>query len=185
MRRKKDGIRLTREERAFMSELYKQHAHVAYYAALRQANDPQVALDLTQECFLCLMKHISTLQDMECCKINAYIVVAIRRIYLNYALRESKRQHLSLSGPSAVAEARKTILEKQEMQEEVQMTLSSVLGQLSPHDRRILESYYIVGLTDAEVAAELGCKPESIRAMRSRACERARLAMEKGEDTNG
>lgn len=186
MRRQKERIKLTPQDKEFMAKLYENHARIAYYAALREAKDAQLARDLTQDCFECLMKNISTVRSLECCKINAYIVTVIRRLYINYAIKESKKTLLPIDQPSVAAEVESLLAEKDQEQAEIRLTLQTLLEQLSPRDRRILESYYIEGLPDAELAETFCCNADSIRSMRSRVCRKARrigLRSEEGDET--
>ena len=90
MRKQREINRLTEEERAFMDSLYEAHKKTMYYAAFRECHDPDIANDLMQECWINLIKNISTIQKLDCCKIDAYIVIAIRRLYINYAKKESR-----------------------------------------------------------------------------------------------
>ena len=186
MRKQKERIKLTPQDKEFLTDLYEKHARIAYYVALRESKNTQLARDLTQDCFECLMKNISTVRSLECCKIDAYIVTVIRRLYINYAIKESKKTLLPIDQPSVAAEVERLLAEKNQAQEETQLTLRTLLEQLSPRDRLILESYYIEGLPDAELAESFRCSPDSIRGMRSRACRRARrigLKSEEGDET--
>ena len=182
MRRKTERIQLTREEKEFLTELYQQHSRVAFRAALSLSRNPEVAGDLVQECFIGLMKNISTVRSLECCKVDAYIVTAIRRLCINYAVKESKRALLPIEQPSVAVRVDDLITRKTEEEAELHLTLTSLLEQLSERDRRILESYYIEGLPDEALAAEFRCNPNSIRMLRSRACSRAKAIGLKSEE---
>ena len=71
MRRKREINRLTEEDRAFMEALYENHKKTMYYAALRECRDPHLANDLMQDCLVNLIKNISTIRKLDCCKIDA------------------------------------------------------------------------------------------------------------------
>jgi RNA polymerase sigma factor (sigma-70 family) len=63
--------------------------------------------------------------------------------------------------------------------------VKDLLDQLSPRDQLILQSKYILGLNEEEIAAAVGCKPNSVRTLISRARERAKaigLKSEKGDE---
>ena len=186
MRKKRERIGLSQADKAFMTTLYEQQINVAYHTALRISNDKQITWDLTQECFENLIKNISTLRTLECCKIDAYIVIVIRRLYYNYAKKESKMTLLPIDQPSVAAEVDEMIAEKKREHSASRLTLTTLLEQLQERDRRILESYYIEGLPDETLAEEFQCKVDSVRALRSRACKRAKaigLRSEEGDET--
>ena len=189
MRRKREINRLTEEERAFMDTLYDNHKKTMYYAALQECHDPHLAYDLMQDCLVNLIKNISTIRKLDCCKIDAFIVIAIRRLYINYAKKESKATLLPIDQPSVAEAADENNAELELEKEETKQTLKDLLDQLSPRDQLILQSKYILGLNEEEIAAAVGCKPNSVRMLLCRARDRAKaigLKPEKGaEKGNG
>lgn len=185
MRKKREINRLTAEERAFMEKLYENHKKTIYYAALRESRDPHVADDLTQDCLVNLIKNISTIRKLDCCKIDAYIVVAIRRLYINYAKKESKVTLLPIDRPFIAGLVDEKSAEAALEKEAVKQDVECLLDQLSERDRLILQSKYILGLDEEEIAAAVGCKPNSVRTLICRAREHAKaigLKSEKGDE---
>ena len=67
--------------------------------------------------------------------------------------------------------------------EEELRALADALPKLSERDRRLLESKYILGLSDKDIAKELDISPPSVRNYLTRARRRA-YAMMKGENVN-
>lgn len=185
MRKKKERIPLTAEDRAFMRDLYENHWKTALYTAQRVTPDQQLVNDLVQECFLNLIKNISTVRKLDCCKVDAYIVVVIRRLSINHAKKESRMTLLPIELPSIAAKADIRAAEIAQEQEDAKLDLESLLAQLSPRDSLLLQSKYITGMEDDELAAEFGCKPNSIRMLLSRARKRAEaigLRSEEGDE---
>ena len=185
MRKKKERIPLTAEDRVFMEELYENHWKTVYYAARRETSDPLLVEDLMQDCYLNLIKNISTIRKLECCKADAYIVVVIRRLFINYAKKESRTTLLPIELPSIAAKADIYAAEVTQEQEDAKLDLETLLAQLSPRDSLLLQSKYIVGMTDDELAAAFGCKQSSVRMLLSRARHRAEaigLRSEEGDE---
>lgn len=185
MRKQREINRLTEEERAFMDSLYEAHKKTMYYAAFRECHDPDIANDLMQECWINLIKNISTIQKLDCCKIDAYIVIAIRRLYINYAKKESRATLLPIDQPFIATAVDEKSAELELEKEAAKQTVKDLLDQLSPRDQLILQSKYILGLNEEEIAAAVGCKPNSVRTLISRARERAKaigLKSEKGDE---
>ena len=185
MRKKKERIPLTAEERVFMEELYEKHKKTMYFAARRETSDPELIKDLMQECFLNLIKNISTVRKLDCCKVDAYIVVVIRRLYINHAKKESRTTLLPIELPSIAAKADIYAAEIAQEQEDAKLDLETMLAQLSVRDSLLLQSKYITGMEDEALAAEFGCKPSSIRMLLSRARKRAEaigLRSEEGDE---
>ena len=185
MRRKREINRLTEEDRAFMEALYENHKKTMYYAALRECRDPHLANDLMQDCLVNLINNISTIRKLDCCKIDAYIVVAIRRLYINYAKKESRTTLLPIDQPLIAAIADEKSAEVELAKETTKQTVKDLLDQLSPRDQLILQAKYILGLNEEEIAVAVGCKPNSVRTLICRAREHARtigLKSEKGDE---
>ena len=185
MSKKREINRLTEEERTFMETLYENHKKIMYYVALRECRDPHLANDLMQDCLVNLIKNISTIRKLDCCKIDAYIVVAIRRLYINYAKKESRTTLLPIDLPfiTGLVDAKSAEIELEK--EAVKQDVECLLDQLSERDRLILQSKYILGLNEEEIAAAVGCKPNSVRMLLCRAREHARaigLKSEKGDE---
>ncbi len=185
MRRKREINRLTAEERAYMETLYEDHKKTMYYVALRECHDPHLADDLMQDCMVNLIKNVSTIRKLNCCKIDAYIVVAIRRLYINYAKKESRATLLPIDQPFIAAAVDEKSAELELEKEATKQTVKALLDQLSPRDQLILQSKYILGLNEEEIAAAVGCKPNSVRTLLCRARDRAKaigLKSEKGDE---
>ena len=185
MRKKKERLPLSAEDRGYMDALYRSHWKTALYAAQRECNDPQRVSDLVQDCFLNLIKNISTIRKLDCCKIDAYIVVVIRRLNINHASKESRTTLLPIDQPSVAATSNLRAAEIAQEQEDVKLDLETLLSQLSPRDSLLLQSKYIAGMTDDELAAAFGCQPDSVRTLLSRARKRAAaigLGSEEGDE---
>ena len=185
MKRKREINRLTDEDRAFMANLYESHKKTMYYAALQACRNPHLANDLMQDCLVNLINNISTLRKLDCCKIDAYIVVAIRRLYFNYAKKERRTTLLPIDEPFIAAVADEKIAEIELEKEAAKQTVKDLLDRLSPRDQLILQSKYILGLNEEEIAAAVGCKPSSVRTLICRARARAKaigLNSEKGDE---
>lgn len=174
MRKPKERPPLTPEERVFMKELYETHRQTIYCAARRVTDDLQLAADLMQECCLNLIKNVSTIRKLECCKIDAYIVIVVRRLYINHAKKESKAALLPMDQPSVAAIADRLTADLEQEKQNTKLDAELLLEQLSPRDRLLLQSRYILGMDEKELACAFDCQPNSVRALLSRARKRAR-----------
>ena len=173
MRNKRKPRTLTHEDQIFMEELYHNHKNTIYFSALRECGNQDLANDLSQDCVIKLMDKIETIRKIDCCKIDAYIVITIRRLYINYLVKESKVTLLPIDQPSITARTGAIISEIEQDHEDAKLTLEMILEQLAPRDRLLLESKYILGLSDEEIASAFDCKPSSVREYLVRARKRA------------
>lgn len=185
MRKKKELVLLSEEDKAFAEDLYEKHKKTIYYTARQVTDDRQLAEDLSQDCWVRLMKNISSIRRMDCCKIDAYIVITVRRLYINHAKKESRLTLLPIDQPSVAMRADEKTAELEQEQEKTRLSLEEILNQLSERDGLILQSKYILGMSDEELAAVFDCSPNSVRTLVYRARKRANtigVQSEKGDE---
>ena len=64
------------------------------------------------------------------------------------------------------------------LQRERAATLVAALGRLEQRDREVVELRHVLGLSEAETAAVLGCRPGTVKSRLSRALDRLRADLE-------
>lgn len=128
------------------------------------------AEDLVQECLFRVSRRWSSVGSME--MPHAYA----RRIVANLAFdgrrrRSRRRLELSVSGLAPLADERSALeLEAFALRSE----LTVALGQLTRQQRTVLGLRYFLDLSEAEVAAILGCSTGNVKSTASRALVRLR-----------
>lgn len=128
------------------------------------------AEDLVQECLFRISRRWASVGSME------MPLAYARRIVANLAFdgrrrRSRRRVELSASGLAPLADERAALqLEALSFRSE----LADALGQLTRQQRTVLGLRYFLDLSEAEVAAVLGCSTGNVKSTASRALARLR-----------
>jgi RNA polymerase sigma-70 factor (ECF subfamily) len=137
---------------AEVSELYARHAERILRRSLQLLEDPSLALDARQQVFLKLMKRGAGVRDAT--SPDAWLQTLTTRCCID--LMRSRR--CSSKGLSRLSSDEREYAPSYEQRS----ALSALLNRLTPRERRVAELVCRDGLTQAEVAAKLGCSRQSI-----------------------
>ena len=162
-------------DRQFMMELYEQYKRLMYSKAIMFLSDPQDADDLIQDCLEQLIRNVSTLRTLDGCKLASYIVITVRNTAINFQKRlDVQSRHTFLTDFEENDPEDSSVLpERILLTKEFSTEFMRVFSTLSESDRFLLQGKYILGLSDAELAENLGCSANSIRMKLTRARRRA------------
>jgi RNA polymerase sigma factor (sigma-70 family) len=138
---------------AALAELYDRFGRVAYGLALRVLRDEALAQDAVQEAFLGVWRNADRFLA-ERAKASTWILTLVHRRAVDLVRREDRRRSEPLeSAPEPAAtettEAEATLGFQRRLVQEA-------LSQLSPEQRQALELGYYGGLTQTELAEQLG-----------------------------
>ena len=186
MRKKEPLLPQSPDDQAFFQNFYHEYRDLMLYAAKRYASTPEDCEDLVQDSLLRLMKNISTLRELSGCKIANYIVLTIRTQFIDQLRRKQSPATADLYGSMLEQclneDAWNTDTETDMLN---RLEIQSVMERLPVTDRIVLEGWYIMGYSQEELAAQLGCKPDSIRMALSRARKKARALLDADGKENG
>lgn len=171
-------------EREFISEIYTKYYKVMYAKAYSLTRSEFEAEEIVQEAFIKFIEHIDLLMSFDKNKIQVYIMVTTKNIAIKHWRRNKKRAESddfvseeSFSGwlSDKMALPEDLYIRKEELAE-----LAETINKLSEKDRILLESKYILMLSDKEIAEELNIAPSSVRSCLTRARRKAYTIL-KGE----
>jgi RNA polymerase sigma factor (sigma-70 family) len=129
---------------------------IALPLATAVLGDRDAAADVAQDVALDVLRGLRKLREPE--RFNAWV----RRIAVRHALRAARRRRLELPLDSVPERgtAASAVLRAE---------LREALAELSPRQRAALALRYVHGLSDAEIAAALGCRPGTASSLLTRA----------------
>jgi RNA polymerase sigma factor (sigma-70 family) len=164
------------EDRDYMLWIYHEYHRLMFAEARKYFKQQGDCEDVVQEGLLKLCNKVSTIRGKPRYAIASYIVAVIRNTSFTI-LKKRKRQDqrmvsLDTGLMDDVASDDPPLYEVLAQFEEYSQ-LYQIWNDLSEHDRFLLEGKYILQLENAELAASLGCQPDSIRMMLSRARKNA------------
>ncbi|WP_294516979.1 RNA polymerase sigma factor [uncultured Pseudoflavonifractor sp.] len=160
------------DDRAFMENLYMSYQRLMYSTIKRIVRDDWAAEDVMQSALVKLIDKIPLLKSRTDVQRISYVVTASRNTALDYMRKQARHgpdssfDEIPDSDLSwgAVHEVERVILEKADFS-----ALSRVWDRLDDRSKYLLEGYYILEKTPAELGKELSIKPDSVRMALSRA----------------
>ena len=150
-----------------LGPLYDRHSSLVYGLAMSVLRDPAEAEDLTQEVFVGLTEHTF---DPERGTLVAYLISLTRSRAIDRLrrggrhLRLLRQWHESTPEPVTAPNPHQATSAKQ-----LSHRVRAALAELSDREREVLELSYYRGLTQAEIAEQLGAPLGSVKSWARRA----------------
>lgn len=150
---------------------YETYKKRIYQIARYLSSDEDARDELVQETLCALLDRLDLLEQLHPEQIEVYIARTMQNIKANAYKKTRKLTFISLEDVDS-----QDLLEDSNKKMENMLTHLEVLHlmeKLSSEDRLLLRGKYIAGLSDQELAEQLGCKTDSIRMKMLRARKRA------------
>lgn len=177
----KSGSADINDNRDFMLRLYQEYRGIMFTTAKKFISDPTEQEDVVQDSLEKLLRHADALRWKDRPVRTAYVVQTVRNTAINHLQRkELERSHIKVGEEPDAQTTSLTLEELMDIRERGEH-MGEILNTLSETDRQLLTGKYILGYNDAELAAELGVKPDSIRMMLTRARRRVLNAIKERE----
>ena len=158
----------------YMENLYREFYQLMASAAGKYTDSIQDREDTIQNAVVRLTKKISTLRRLDRPALASYIyrtvihtAVDLQREREKTAQWESPLEETEWVSVGELRPAENSILTQSQL-----YSLYQALDRLSPEERLLIEGKYFLGDDDKTLARRLGCKPDSIRMMLTRARRR-------------
>lgn len=142
--------RIRAGEESAMADLYDRYSGIVYGVALRVLGDAAAAEDVLQEVFLQLWRNPQSF-DANRGRLPAWLAVIARNRAIDYLRRRPPEQDIE-----GLAVSTGVNLESVTAQRQAVDKVRSVLSQLPPEQRRLLEMAFFEGLTHTEIAGRTG-----------------------------
>ncbi len=152
-------------DRAFMTELYVNYHRLMYRTILQIVHDPWTTDDLMQATLVKLIDKVELLRKKDRDRQVNYIITACKNHARNY-LRDRKRHpEFPLDDYLDTSDGLndRNIIEARLMEADELQRFADIWPKLDEKSKHILESYYTLGRSTAELAEELGIKRESVK----------------------
>lgn len=157
-----------------------------FYAARKYASTQADCEDIVQDSVLRLMGNIPTLKQLNRAKTAKYIVLTVRTAFLDSEKRKHGEDAVYLDDAAIEALLKSDILTTDSMSGvSDRLEVARLRQSLSPRDWLVLEGKYIQGLSQEELAAQIGVSPDSVRMILSRAREKARKILSSDVEIGG
>ena len=173
-------------DREFMDQMYMEFERLMFFTARQYASKTEIAEDIVQESLVRLYGKVQTMKQMKQVVLAAYICATVRNTAIN-ALRKMNREKDYAADAETDAFTRADQARALDTMMDLsgyRVLLSKIWPQLPEEDRLLLEGKYILGYSDQELAAEIGCQANSVRVKLTRARRRALTIIQKQEGVN-
>ena len=155
------------ESRRFFVDLYLRYKETMMGIAMKYVRDRPAAEDIVHDAVVRLIEKEALLATLDGCTLTAYIVYTVRNTSISY-LRRQKRDRRRLIDPEDGQEALSVadlspLPEEAVLMNERADEFGRAWMALPEETRSLLAGKYLLGLSDAELAEQYGCRPDSIR----------------------
>lgn len=162
-------------DQEYMLWLYDEFKELMFFTARKYLLDSQAVEDIVHDSIVKLLRKVSVLRPMTQSMIAGYVASTVRNTAIDYLRKaktiESRQSEYEVENLDGIQSLDDLIVSR-----EASLELRKIWSQLSITDQLLLEGKYILGYSDGELAAQLGCSDSSIRMKLTRARRRA-LAM--------
>lgn len=185
MRKKKDLAPLDKADRDFFQDFFNEYKNLIYRSASTYAAGADRD-DLAQETVMRLMKNIPVLRQLTRCKAVYYIVITVRTAYIDMLRTKQDIAAVPLNddGQLLAALGEAASADRSETDMLMRMAVRRLKEVLPERDWLVLEGKVLLGYSHEELGALLGMSPANVRAVLSRAKEKARQIL-RSEDWIG
>jgi RNA polymerase sigma-70 factor (ECF subfamily) len=143
-----------------LTVLYQQFEKKLHRYATRLVRDSHKAEDLVQETFIRAMGHIELLGQLEPHQRQAWLYQVLKNLFIDEQRAQQREQFLmeQLSQQAQLMEQLR--LNSHPM---LQVLLQDLFDQIPERYRELLHKYYVLGMTNKEIADELGIPAATVR----------------------
>ena len=177
-----------RDNQVFMTELYLEYERLMFVLAGRYASNVFEQEEIVQTALVRLWQKVDTLRQLEPRAAASYIAVTIRNTAVNYRRKHGKEalRQLSLDdAPEDLPALQALPADAGLLAEEHKAAFLRAYQSLPPEDRFLLEGKYILQCSNEKLAAQLDCKPDSIRMKLWRVRKRFLARLHEEDPTHG
>lgn len=167
----------------FMEQLFADHERLMFKTARYYAHDPSLCEDIVQDSLEKLIKKISVLRSLDCCRLKVYIVNTIRNTaYSEYRKAQIRGKYLEPFPDWENEPVDPLSLEDMHSMLFQRHRFYAAWKQLDEREQLLLFGNTLLDMSDEEIADILGCKPNSVRTLRSRARKQMKIYIQQLED---
>lgn len=167
------------DDREFMASLYHRYNRLMYDTIIKITKNPHDTEDVVQNALVRLIDKIGLLQSRRRDQLANYIISTCKTTALDYINRSLPKNEISLEEcgelpePGTDSDYNDHTVELHLIKGEELEALHQILPQLDASIRCLLEGYYFLDKSMAELGEELGIKPDSVRMALARARRKA------------
>lgn len=172
-------------DRAYMTELYRQHHGLMLKTAWGYARSREDVEDIVSESCAKLIEKLDALRAMERGPLRAYIVTVVRHTAIDF---QRKQNRMNATFVQAEEDATERIPDQTSVEEKILLRdelnrVRLALKELPERERDVMRMRYQQGMPDKEIALAIGVSEVRVRQYALRGRQHLRTAVYEGEKT--
>lgn len=174
------GMLETDEDRARMTEIYKEHELYMLRYATMLLKDSYAAEDAVHNAFLSIIKNKEKYFPLSCRELRALSVIIVKSKCIDYLRHRNNIIFEQLGDMEPFIESNDVPVEEQVILDDEYALLLEHMKMLNEVSKTVLEMKYILGMTYKEIAREFDTTPKHIDTIIQRAKAKLRKIIEAG-----
>ena len=153
------------DDRAYMTDLYRQHRALMMKITWKYTKDLSEVDDIVSESCVALIQNIDTLRKLSDSALRAYIATVVRNKAIDLARKKQREQSKILHMDENILEqiAEPISFERKiSVQQDIDMVKQAILA-LPERERETLRMKFFLQLSDSQIAERLGVAENSVR----------------------
>lgn len=174
-------------DESFVLQIYDRFKRLMFKIAGEYGSTPEDREEIFQIAVLRLVNSVSALRKLDASKLPSYIATLTRNTAINYLKHNNVvlKHRANVEEDEIPAGSFSVSPEEYILRKEKWELMLKALGKLSESDRLVLGGKLMLELPDEELAAILGCKPQSVSMKLTRARRRAMWEIMRMEQDDG
>jgi RNA polymerase sigma-70 factor (ECF subfamily) len=173
------------DKRDKLEELYITYRKELYYVAYQILHNHYDAEDVIQNAFLKVAKFIDKINEIECKKTRAYLVIIVRRLCFDRYNEKKKTVPIDFMDETEEVESNHSSLDDHVLQLERGRELAESLSKINSGYADILTLKYFYELSNDEIGELINLSPQNVSVKLTRAKIALRNIITEGENKNG
>ncbi len=155
--------------RSKLEALYVKYRKDMFKVAYRVLNDYQLAQDAVHIAFIKLMDNLEKVDEIDCNKTRAFVVIIIRNVSINLYRKRKKQNNILLEDIEEIIPDNKEMVEEMIINAEMFSLVKSKVKELQPQYADIISLKYFYHYSDRDIAKLLDITHGNVRVRLHRA----------------
>lgn len=149
--------------RSKLEALYTKYGKDMFKVAYRVLNDHQLAQDAVQAAFIKLIDDLDKVDEINCNKTRAFVVIIVRNISINMYRERKRRNHMPLDGMEDALPDDSQMIDEKLISMELLSQIESKIKELHTAYSDVISLKYFYFYSDNEIAKILSITQENVR----------------------
>ncbi len=157
------------DNRSKLECLYERYSGDMFKVAYRILNDHQLAQDAVQTAFINILEKIDKIEEINCNKTRAFVVIIVRNISINVYHKRKRQKDIMLDDMGEVFAAKGETIDDTIINAEAFNQISTSIKELPPAYSDIIALKFFYGYSDKEIGVLLNITHDNVRTRLHRA----------------